>query len=293
MKKLLGIIILGLLLSANAFAETINYNNGDKYVGGTKLLSGKRHGEGTYYSKNGDKYSGGWKKSLMHGQGTKTWTDGDKYVGEWKDNKKHGYGTYTWSDGTIYAGEYKNGLKHGQGANTWPDGDKYVGEWKNDKMDGIATYIYSDGRKVKSIYKNNEFVKVYVEPVKEKKKVKVAKSSSTQSSTTSTKDKITQSKQICSDLGFQPKTEKHADCAMQMMSIQFETTNKVASASGGTTQEVIVTHRNDYDIWDALLDFSAAIDPKNQSTSSSSSSNRGTSCFAQTTTGGHTIINCD
>ena len=54
------------------------------------------------------------------------------------------------------------------------------------------------------------------------------------------------------------------DCALKMMSIQFETTNKVASTSGGTTQEVIVTHRNDYDIWDALLDFSAAIDHKNK-----------------------------
>ena len=112
---------------------------------------------------------------------------------------------------------------------------------------------------------------------------------------TNTDDKITQSKQICSDLGFQPKTEKHADCAMQMMSIQFETTNKVASASGGTTQEVIVTHRNDYDIWDALLDFSAAIDPKNKTTTSSSSSNRGTNCVVGRTnpTFGTTTINCN
>ena len=136
---------------------------------------------------------------------------------------------------------------------------------------------------------------MYVEPVKEKKKVKVAQSSTTQSSTTSTKDKITQAKQICTDLGFQPKTEKHADCSMQMMSIQFETTNKVASASGGTTQEVIVTHRNDYDIWDALLDFSAAIDPKNKTTTSSSSSNRGTSCVIGRTnsTFGTTTMNCN
>ena len=132
---------------------------------------------------------------------------------------------------------------------------------------------------------------------------KINKSSnSTQSNTASTtsgsssmsmKDKITQAKQVCTDLGFQQKTEKHADCSMQMMSIQFETTNKVASASGGTTQEVIVTHRNDYDIWDALLDFSAAIDPKNQSTSSSSS-NRGTNCVVGRTnpTFGTTTINC-
>ena len=120
-------------------------------------------------------------------------------------------------------------------------------------------------------------------------------SSTSGSSSISTKDKITQAKQICTDLGFQPKTEKHADCSMQMMSIQFETTNKVSSASGGTTQEVIVTHRNDYDIWDALLDFSAAIDPKNKTTTSSSSSNRGTNCVVGRTnpTFGTTTINCN
>ena len=120
-------------------------------------------------------------------------------------------------------------------------------------------------------------------------------SSSSSSSSMSMKDKITQAKQICTDLGFQQKTEKHADCSMQMMSIQFETTNKVASASGGTTQEVIVTHRNDYDIWDALLDFSAAIDPKNKTTTSSSSSNRGTNCVVGRTnpTFGTTTINCN
>ena len=116
------------------------------------------------------------------------------------------------------------------------------------------------------------------------------------SSSMSTKDKITQAKQICTDLGFQPKTEKHADCSMQMMSIQFETTNKVSSASGGTTQEVIVTHRNDYDIWDALLDFSAVIQSNNKSTTSSSSSNnRGTNCVVGRTnpTFGTTTINCN
>ena len=120
-------------------------------------------------------------------------------------------------------------------------------------------------------------------------------SSSSGSSSMSMKDKITQAKQVCTDLGFQQKTEKHADCSMQMMSIQFETTNKVSSASGGTTQEVIVTHRNDYDIWDALLDFSAAIDPKNKTTTSSSSSNRGTNCVVGRTnpTFGTTTINCN
>ena len=247
MKKILGIIALGLLLSTNAFAETQNYDNGDQYVGQTKLLSGKRHGQGTY----------------------------------------------TWADGRVYVGQYKDGKRHGQGTMTYKNKSKYVGEWKDNKRHGLGAAYAPSGKKLEdmlAIFENNDFVKKYVEPVKEKKKVKVA-----QSSTTSTKDKIIQSKQICTDLGFQPKTEKHAYCSMQMMSIQFETTNKVSSASGGTTQEVVVTHRNDYDIWDALLDFSAAIDPKNKTTTSSSSSNRGTNCVVGRTnpTFGTTTINCN
>ena len=115
------------------------------------------------------------------------------------------------------------------------------------------------------------------------------------SSSTNTADKITQSKQICRDLGFKEKTEKFSDCALKMMSIQFETTNKVASASGGTTQEIIIKHQNDYDIWDAMVDYSKIIDPKNKSTTSSSSSNRGTNCVIGRTnpTFGTTTMNCN
>ena len=93
-------------------------------------------------------------------------------------------------------------------------------------------------------------------------------------STLSTDDKIAQSKQICKDLGFKVNTEKFADCALKMMSMQFEVSNKVAS-SGGTKQEIIVKHKNDYDIWDALLDTSAILRNNNTSNSSSSS---GTNC---------------
>ena len=113
---------------------------------------------------------------------------------------------------------------------------------------------------------------LYAEFIKKKKQSKAK--SSTQSRSLSTDDKISQSKQICKDLGFKVNTEKFADCALKMMSMQFEATNKVAS-SGGTTQEIIVKHKNDYDIWDALLDTSALLRNNNTSNSSSSS---GTNC---------------
>ena len=100
-------------------------------------------------------------------------------------------------------------------------------------------------------------------------------------------------KQICKDLGFKTNTEKFADCALQMMSIQFETTNKVAS-SGGTKQEIIVKHKNDYDVFDAMLDMSNSLLSNNSNSSNSSSSSSGTRCVAQKTPAwGHTVINCN
>ena len=99
-------------------------------------------------------------------------------------------------------------------------------------------------------------------------------SNNNSSSSINNNSKIAQSKQICKDLGFKVNTEKFADCALKMMSMQFEASNKVAS-SGGTTQEIIVKHQNDYDIWDALLDTSTLLRNNNTSNSSSSS---GTNC---------------
>ena len=108
-----------------------------------------------------------------------------------------------------------------------------------------------------------------------------------------TDDKITQAKQICRDLGFKDGTGKFSDCALKMMSIQFEATNKVASSSGGTTQEIIVKHQNDYDIFDAMIDVSNSMLSNNKK-SSSSSSNRGTNCVIGRTnpTFGTTTMNC-
>ena len=257
MKKILGIIVLGLLLSGNAYAEECSKGNCD-------------NGKGTYIFSDGGIYSGQWKNGRQHGTGEAFLASGATYDGEWKNGFIHGNGIYKWPRGSDEYFEYTGGFyehkKHGEGILTRDNGKSYS-----------VVFVYDD-------LKQEELV-----VVKEKEnKLKL-------SSNVNSNDKLTQSKQICNDLGFQPKTEKHADCAMKMMLIQFETTNKVASASGGTTQEVVVTHRNDYDIWDALLDFSAAIDPKNKTTTSSSSSNRGTNCVVGRTnpTFGTTTINCN
>ena len=72
MKKLLGILVLGLLWCSVGFAECI-------------------------------------KGDCNNGYGTFTWTDGAKYVGEFKDGLQHGQGTYITTDGAKYVGEFKDG----------------------------------------------------------------------------------------------------------------------------------------------------------------------------------------
>jgi len=94
MKKLLGILVLGLLWCNTGFAECIK---GDC-----------NNGYGTYTYANGNKYVGEYKNGKPHGQRTYTWANGNKYVGEFKDAKRNGLGTYTFANGTVDKGIWKN-----------------------------------------------------------------------------------------------------------------------------------------------------------------------------------------
>ena len=72
MKKLLGILVLGLLWCNISFAECIEGN-------------------------------------CIDGQGTYTFADGAKYVGEFKNDNYNGQGTLTYADGRVEKGIWKNG----------------------------------------------------------------------------------------------------------------------------------------------------------------------------------------
>ena len=66
--------------------KTINYSNGDKYVG--QVVNGKRHGIGTYYFfETGDKFWGHWANGKRNGIGKYYYADGQIKSGVWKDDK--------------------------------------------------------------------------------------------------------------------------------------------------------------------------------------------------------------
>jgi len=91
-------------------------------------------------------------------------------------------------------------------------------------------------------------------------------SSSSSSSSSSTGDKIAQAKQICKDLGFKTKTEKFADCSLQMLSMQFEVQNRETLSGGGTQQKIVVNQG--YSVGDAMIALSGIISDANNVRSS-------------------------
>ena len=78
MKKLLAIVVLGLLWCNTSFAESslpLCYpDQGDDYKKWTNCEYGWQFGDGSHYD-------GGWKNGQPYGVGTLNLQDGSKYVG--------------------------------------------------------------------------------------------------------------------------------------------------------------------------------------------------------------------
>lgn len=95
-------------------------------------------------------------------------------------------------------------------------------------------------------------------------------------SSSSTGDKIAQSKKICKELGFKTNSEKFADCALRMMSLQFETGSKVSNNDGSSTQKIIVQQQQDnFDIGDFFFGLQKIVDDNYRSSGNSS---QGSNC---------------
>ena len=65
--------------------ETINYANGDVYVG--EIRNGELNGQGITTFANGSVYVGEFRGDQYNGQGTFTFADGTVSRGIWRDNE--------------------------------------------------------------------------------------------------------------------------------------------------------------------------------------------------------------
>ena len=187
MKKILGIIVLGLLWSNLSFAlpecvgedsskwtmceSTKIYSDGKKYIGEWK--HGKRNGTGQSILPDGTTYAGEFKDDQATGNGTSINQFNSltvKYIGQWINSTPNGQGTLTClPEGIKVNGEWEPIEYKGQ----WKDGKlrlkneghkiafvsaeecgKMVGEWDDELKNGEGVLIFPDGSKATGVWKN-------------------------------------------------------------------------------------------------------------------------------------------
>ena len=86
----------------------ITWANDSHYEGGLNRDL-RRHGHGTMNYANGDQYVGAWVSGKKQGTGTKRYADGKTYTGMWHDDKPHGQGTLVYPDGRRTEGVFVHG----------------------------------------------------------------------------------------------------------------------------------------------------------------------------------------
>tara|TARA_B100000941_G_scaffold191903_1_gene138408 strand:- start:302 stop:1207 length:906 start_codon:yes stop_codon:yes gene_type:complete len=163
MKKLLGIVVLGLLLSVNANALP-------KCQGtyGSLLSWAWTNCYGKAIFDDGGSYEGEFYNEKAHGNGIYIFSNGDIVEGEFNNGIPHGWAKMTKADGSKYTGEFYKGEFHGEGTYWYPDGVKIEGKFKNGNIDGHVTATKINGEVRYAIFKNGEFVKEvnYLDPKK-------------------------------------------------------------------------------------------------------------------------------
>ena len=205
MKKLFStILVLGLLLSGNAYAEMKciqgDCNNGvggavdkkkgrtwvgkfengkiidgimrvlpdTKYKGNFKNFAPDGKGEITFGNINGDFFAQqkGLFKDGMFVKGTaKVMMEGNfNYEGEMEGLEITGFGKMTFPNGDKFIGSYIDGKFHGEGEYIWANGSSWVGNYTNDKRNGMGVFTSKKGSKTISSWKNGKFVKKYLNP---------------------------------------------------------------------------------------------------------------------------------
>jgi len=95
--------------------------------------------------KNGDKYVGQIFNGLMHGKGILTYETGNKHKGEFIAGKKNGQGTLVYLNGSKYQGQFKNNKRHGQGISKFINGAEVKSRWNNGERSYLDEDDFFDG----------------------------------------------------------------------------------------------------------------------------------------------------
>tara|TARA_B100001059_G_C17771397_1_gene548664 strand:- start:713 stop:1390 length:678 start_codon:yes stop_codon:yes gene_type:complete len=107
------------------------------------------------------------------------------------------------------------------------------------------------------------------------------------SNSSSSNNKIAEAKKACKELGFKPKSEKFSDCALKLVTLDFERT----TTAKNEPQVVIhknVSNTNIFDELDTLFRKQGII----QSTTRPSSSRNSFNCTSSRTVFGQIVTNC-
>ncbi|PNW71801.1 hypothetical protein CHLRE_16g688650v5 [Chlamydomonas reinhardtii] len=114
------------------------------YIG--DIVSGKRHGFGTYqYPNSFFKYEGQWVNGEKHGLGKLSMRDGAYYEGEFVHGEIVGQGTRRFANGDTYIGTFNMGVMHGFGVMRLGNGDTYQGPFVQNTFHGVGVYTCANG----------------------------------------------------------------------------------------------------------------------------------------------------
>lgn len=123
----------------------LELEDGASYEG--QMLSGKKHGMGTFSYANGSSYTGQWVEDMQEGVGFEHLSDGSQYEGEFRAGLKEGEGTFTWTSGGQYRGEFVKNQMDGRGRFKWKDGREYTGDWRKSVMGPYGEMVWPNGRR--------------------------------------------------------------------------------------------------------------------------------------------------
>ena len=111
------------------------------------------------------------------------------------------------------------------------------------------------------------------------------KSASSNSTGNNTQSKISQAKEVCTEIGFEPGSDKFSDCTSQVVQMNFEL-EKSQQAS-----KIVV---KDADAgWDALIKLGEELRTGGSQKTTSTVTNRPRRCVSQATVYGQVITNCN